>query len=126
MAVSTENVVGELPEEQPSFGSGLWEGVKGLFSFGAEYGEADVDSLEYERRLWDRQIEGYLDSALPEYLNDFGILDEIALHIRDERMADLTTRSHDLMQFARTFGDDLGVQEERLTLVEKAARKKSG
>ena len=124
MATATENVILERPEEEDT-GPGFWGGVRDLFSLGSEYNEADEESLAYERRLWDRRIERYLDSSLPDYVHDFGILDEIALHVREERVQDLSTRSHELITFVRSLDGDLGVQEERLAAVEKIARKKS-
>ncbi len=124
MATATENVILERPEEDDT-GPGFWGGVRDLFSLGNEYNEADAESLAYERRLWDRQIERYLDSSLSDYIHDFGILDEVALHVREERVQDLSTRSHELVTFVRSLDEDLGVQEERLAAVEKIARKKS-
>ncbi len=123
MAMATENVVIDRPDEETE--SGLWGGVKSLFSFGPEYDETDAGELAYERRLWDRRIERYLDSSLPDYLHDFGVLDEIALHVRDERASDLAARSREMMVYARTLDEDLTLQEERLTAVEKAAKKRS-
>ena len=124
MATATENVILERPEEEDT-GPGFWGGVRDLFSVGSEYIDADEESLAYERRLWDRRIERYLDSSLPDYVHDFGILDEIALHVREERVQDLSTRSHELIAFVRSLDGDLGVQEDRLAAVEKIARKKS-
>ena len=124
MATATENVILERPDEEDT-GPGFWGGVRDLFSLGAEYNETDGESLAYERRLWDRRIERYLDSSLPDYLHDFGILDEIALHVREERVQDLATRSQELITFVRSVDEDLGLQEERLAVVEKIARKKS-
>ena len=124
MATATENVTLERPEDDET-GPGFWGGVRDLFSLGSEYNEADRESLAYERRLWDQRIERYLDSSLPDYLHDFGILEEVILHVRDQRVQDLSTRSHELIAYVRALDEDIGVQEERLTAVEKTARKKS-
>ena len=125
MAVATENVAidEEMDEET---GGGLWEGFKGLFSTGSEYGDQDSESLRYERRLWDHRIERYLDASLPEYLEEFGVLDEIALHVREERLADLTGRTRALMGSFKALDDDIGLQEDRLSAVEKVAKRKGG
>lgn len=125
MATATENVILDRPDDDEETGPGFWGGVRDLFSLGAEYDEADAESLAYQRRLWDRRVERYLDSSLPDYLHDFGILDEIALHVREERVQDLSTRSHELITFVRSLDEDIGLQEERLAAVEKIARKKS-
>lgn len=124
MATATGNVILEQPDEEDT-GPGFWGGVRDLFSLGSEYNDADAESLAYERRLWDRRIERYLDTSLQDYLHDFGILDEVALHVREERVQDLATRSHELITFVHGLDEDLGVQEERLAAVEKIARKKS-
>ncbi len=123
MAVAEENIV-LGPESEPT-GPGFWERFKELFSTGSEYAEADATTLHYERRLWDRRIERFLDSSLPDYLRDFGVLDEVALHLRDQRVSDLTNRSGALLVFVQTLDRDVTVQEERLAAVERAAKKKS-
>lgn len=122
MAMATEEMVIDRTTDETE--GGLWESFKGLFSTGKEYQEADAESLRYERRLWDHRIERFLDSALPDYLEEFGVLDEVALHVRDERLADLGRRTHSMMAFVKSLDDDLGAQEERMSSVEKAAKRK--
>lgn len=122
--VNEETVLNRFAaDDEP--GTGFWDGVRDLFSTGAHYNESDAESLQYERGIWDKRIEKFLDSSLPDYLHDFGILDEVALHVREERLTDLATRSHDLLGFAKTIGDDLTEQEDRLAAIEKVAKKKS-
>lgn len=124
MAMVTEQVVGN-PREIDDTPSPFWESVKGMFSTGSEYAEADEETLRYERRIWDDRIERFLDSSLPDYLREFGVLDEIALHVRDERLANASLRSHELVTFVKYLDDEIALQEERLSAVEKAARKKA-
>lgn len=123
MALAEESVmIGHETDEET--GPGLWERFKQAFSTGSEYVHAEARDLKYERRLWDRRIEKFLDARLPQYLRDFGVLDEVALHVRDERVADLTARTGSLLGFVQSFGRDVTTQEERLTAVEKASKKK--
>lgn len=123
MAMAEENVV--LDRETDETGPGFWERVRNLFSTGEEYLEADADSLRYERRLWDHRIENFLDASLPDYLRDFGVLDEIALHVRDERVADLSGRAHAMLAYVQSLDADVTMQEERLAAIEKAAKKRA-
>ena len=122
MAMAEESVRIERPIVDTS--PGVWDRFRGLFSTGSEYLDAEKEDLHYERRLWDHRIERFLDASLPEYLRDFGILDEVALHVRDERAEDLSERSHALMGFVQTFDDDLTAQEERMSAIEKLAKKR--
>ena len=126
MAVANANDAIEMGQDETDTSSGFWGGVRDLFSTGSEYTEANAESLVYERRLWDHRIERFLDASLPDYLHEFGILDEIALRVRDERVVNLTTRTHEMLTFVRALDDDVGRQEERLAALEKAAKKRSG
>ena len=123
MAMAEENVVMDRETDETS--SGFWERIRNLFSTGSEYIDADAEDLEYERRLWDHRIEGFLDSSLPEYLRDFGVLDEIALNVRDERVVDLSGRTHALLTYVQTLDTEVSEQEQRLAAIEKAAKKKA-
>ena len=125
MAVANANDAMEMGRDETDETPGFWGGVRELFATGSEYPEATADSLAYERRLWDHRIERFLDASLPEYLHEFGILDEIALRVRDERVVNLTTRTHEMLTFVRSLDDDVGQQEERLAALEKAAKKRS-
>ena len=125
MAMAHETTLIRPDEETDDETTGFWGGVRDLFSLGHEYNEADESTLRYERRIWDRQIESYLDSSLPDYLREFGVLDEIQLQVRDARALDLTHRSRELVAYVRGLDEDLTLQEERLAAVEKSSRKKS-
>ena len=90
--MATENIVigpidDDAEEESPR--SSFWEGLRGLLSTGATYNDAEENDLRYERRIWDKRIESFLDSHLPDYIHDFGILDDITLRVREERTSDL-------------------------------------
>ena len=124
MAMANENVVMDRPDDDVD-SPGLWENLKDLFATGHDYIDAEAEELRYERRISDRRIEDYLDSHLPDYLRDFGILDEIALHVRDARVEEIGERTHGLNAFVRVFDEDVRVQEERMALLEKAVKKRA-
>jgi len=103
-----------------------WESLQGLFSTGSRYTDAKKEDLRYERRLWDSRFESFLDSNLPDYLHEFGVVDEVSLHVREERVDDLESRRHELLGFVSTLDTELTSQEGRVAAIEKiASRRKS-
>lgn len=121
MAIAEQSVVlGREAEEEN--GPGVWERVRSAFSTGTEYTVAEAGELQYERRLWDRRIESFLDARLPQYLREFGVLDEVALRLREERVDDLAVRTGAVLTFVQSLERELTIQEARLTAVEKAAK----
>ena len=77
----------------------MWENFKDMFSTGSENENMTADDFQYKRKLFDRKIEAFLDENFTDYARGFGILDEVALEVRNENVSVLENRSEGLLSF---------------------------
>jgi len=115
----TGEVYGQATEDDDS----LWGSIKDLFSTGSEYKEVTDENIQYRRRLLDYRVENFLDNHFHDYVRDFGILDETALELRNEKVAALEIRSKDIRAFIRDADEDLKDLETRVSALTKSKKK---
>lgn len=101
-----------------------WDDVRGLFSTGSEYKSMAAEDFLYERKLFDKRIEVFLDRHFAEFIRDFGILDEIALEVRNERLLTIEEKSEGLISFTRSIDNEASSLENRVATLEKALKRK--
>ncbi len=110
----------EMEIETPS----IWEGIGKWFSTGKEYEEMAVEEFEYERELYDTRIESYLDENFEDMVEEFGILDEVSLEVRTEKVSVLEGRTDGLLDFVGNVDKEVADLEERADKLEKLVGKK--
>lgn len=115
-------MTGEAYDQSTKKGS-TWDTIKDLFSTGSEYKDVNDESIQYRRKLLDYRIENFLDTHFSDYVQDFGILDEPALEIRNERVSGLEIRSLDIKAFIDSADADLKNLEDRVNAMTKAKKK---
>jgi len=103
---------------------GFIDTLRNWFSTGSDYAVLSDENVKYRRRFLDRRIESYLDQHFHDYIDDFGLLDEIALDVRTERVNSLDARSLDIDRFITKVDHDVGELESRCDILEKARKKK--
>ncbi len=119
----TEGIYGKGFERENTDGS-MWESFKDMFSTGSEYENMTADDFQYERKLFDRKIEAFLDRNFTEYARDFGILDEMALEMRTENMSVLENRSEGLISFIDDIDEEVSALEKKVSILTKSTKGK--
>lgn len=104
--------------------TGFVDDLKGLFGLGREYEDLTESEVHYERRMFDRQIERFLDQHFSDYVREFGLVDEVSLDLRTEKVGVLERRSADLVAMAKELDGGVKALEERVAALEKARRKR--
>jgi hypothetical protein len=119
----TEEAYGNEFEKENSEGS-MWGGFKDMFSTGSEYENMTADEFQYERKLFDRKIEAFLDRNFTDYARDFGILDEVALEMRNVNLSVLENRSEGLVSFIGDIDKEVSILENKVSTLAGALKKK--
>lgn len=104
--------------------TGFVDDLKGLFGLGHEYEELTESEVHYERQLFDRQIEKYLDQHFSDYVREFGLVDEVSLDLRTEKVGVLERRSTDLVTMVKDLDGQVKTLEERVAALEKGRKKR--
>lgn len=110
--------------EGENAGESMWESFKDMFSTGSEYEDMTADDFQYERKLFDRKIEAFLDSNFTYYARDFGILDEMALEMREEDVSVLENRSEGLLSFIEDIDKEVSTLEKKVSTLTKSQKGK--
>ncbi len=104
--------------------TGFLDDLKGLFGMGHEYEDLTESEIRYQRRVFDRQIEKFLDQHFSDYIHEFGLVDEVTLDLRTEKVGVLEKRSQALVSTARELDGDVKALEERIAALEKPRKKR--
>ncbi len=98
--------------------------LKGVFGLGNEYEDLTEEDVKYERRLFDRQIEKFLDQHFSDYVREFGLVDEVTLDLRTEKVGVLERRATDLVSVAKDLDGQVRSLEQRLAGLEQGKKKR--
>jgi polyhydroxyalkanoate synthesis regulator phasin len=104
--------------------TGFMDDLKGLFGMGQEYEDLTESEVRYQRRVFDRQIEKFLDQHFSDYVHEFGLVDEVTLDLRTEKVGVLEKRSAELVSMSRELDGKVNALEERVTALEKKRKKR--
>jgi len=110
----TEEIYGKGFERENT-GESMWESFKDMFSTGSEYGNMTADDFQYERKLFDRKIEAFLDRNFTDYARGFGMLDEMALEMKSENVSVLENRSEGLISFIDDIDKEVSILENKVS-----------
>ena len=110
--------------ENENTGDSMWGSFKDMFSTGSECGNMTADDFQYERKLFDRKIEVFLDRNFTDYAHGFGILDEVALEMRNVNLSVLENRSEGLMSFIGDIDKEVSILESKVSTLTGAMKKK--
>lgn len=114
----TEEIYGTGLKEE-GIDDSMWESFKGLFSTGSEYEDMTVDEFHYERKMFDRKIEAFLDQNFTDFAKSFGIIDEVSLEVRTERVSVLENRSEGLISFIENIDKEVSTLEKKVKTLSK-------
>lgn len=119
----TEEIYGKGFERENT-GESMWESLKDAFSTGNEYGNMTADDFQYERKLFDRKIEAFLDGNFTDYARGFGILDEMALEMRKENVSVLENRCEGLLSFIDDIDKEVSILEKKVKTMRDSKKRK--
>ncbi len=104
--------------------TGIMDDIKGLFGMGQEYDDLTESEVRYQRRVFDRQIEKFLDQHFADYVHEFGLVDEVTLDLRTEKVGVLENRSAELVSMSRALDGEVKALEQRVLALEKRRKKR--
>ncbi|HEX9709955.1 MAG TPA: hypothetical protein VGB42_08345 [Candidatus Thermoplasmatota archaeon] len=104
--------------------TGFMDDLKGLFGMGQEHEDVTETEVRYQRRVFDRQIEKFLDKHFSDYVREFGLVDEVTLDLRTEKVGVLEKRAADLVSVAKELDGEVKALDERIATLEKARKKR--
>ncbi len=82
-------------------------------------GEMEIEGTGYDRRLLDRRVEKYLDKHFDEYIEEFGLIREIDLHIYEEKLENCSRDIEELNEFQKDVKDEINSFKARLDRIEE-------
>jgi len=90
------------------------------FFMSDEY-ELETDT-GYQRRIWDRRIEGYLDAHFDEYISTYQIVTSIDLEKLENRCVGVELRVQDLKSFTLDLDATVSNLETRVEVLKGKAK----
>jgi len=82
-------------------------------------GEIEIEGTGYDRRLFDRRLEKYLDQHFDEYIEEFGLVRELHLEIYESKFRDCLNDVNDLEDFQKDIRAELDSLNRRLERIEE-------
>jgi len=82
-------------------------------------GEIEIEGSGYQRRMFDKRIEKYLDEHFEEYIEEFNLVREIDLHIYEEKLEHCQEETEELKEFQKDVKDELKLFKARLDRIEE-------
>lgn len=76
----------------------------------------------YERKIWDRRIEGYLDAHFDEYISTYQVVTAIDLEKLEGRCDNIEIRVRDLKTFALDMDAKVSNLETRVDTIKGKAK----
>jgi len=76
----------------------------------------------YERKIWDRRIEGYLDAHFDEYISTYQVITAIDLERLEGRCDNIEIQVRDLKTFALDMDAKVSNLETRVEIVKGKAK----
>jgi len=76
----------------------------------------------YERKIWDRRIEGYLDAHFDEYISTYQVITTIDLEKLEGRCDNIEIQVRDLKTFALDMDAKVSNLETRVEVVKGKAK----
>ncbi|MBS3781883.1 MAG: hypothetical protein KGY66_03835 [Candidatus Thermoplasmatota archaeon] len=82
-------------------------------------GEIEIEGTGYERNVFDRRLEKYLDQHFDEYIDEFGLVRELHFEIYESKYQDCLKDVNDLEDFQKDIEAELDSLSRRLDKIEE-------
>ncbi|MFW5952787.1 MAG: hypothetical protein ACOCSJ_01350 [Candidatus Natronoplasma sp.] len=82
-------------------------------------GEIEIEGTGYDRRLFDRSLEKYLDQHFDEYIEEFGLVRELHLEIYESKYENCLMEVNDIEDFQKDIKAELESLSRRLNKIEE-------
>ena len=76
----------------------------------------------YERRIWDREIEGYLDAHFDEYISTYQIVTSTYLEELECKCEDIEIRTNDIKSFVLDIDANVSNLEIRVDVLKEKSK----